>query len=46
MPRRTRCDYSTEDWSQEIIIGREGGSNGTLYKAKEGRGVKIVDKMS
>lgn len=35
MPRRMRCDCSTEDWSQEIVVGREGKSNGTLYKQRK-----------
>lgn len=40
------CDCSTEDWSQEIVVDREGRSNETLHKAKEERGVKIMDKVS
>lgn len=46
MPRRMRCGCSIEDWSQEIVVDRDSRSTGTLYKAKEERGVKTMDKVS
>ena len=49
MPKRMQCDCSIEDWSQEIVVGREDRSKGTLYKSKEERSglvVKTMDKVS
>lgn len=49
VPRRMKCDCSIENWSQEIVVGREDRSEGILCKSKEeraGLGVKTMDKVS